>query len=118
MERRRTDIETLKIIRAVKEALESKKAEDIVVLDVQGISSITDYYIIATGNNAPHLRALLREVEREISTFGVKPFRRAGNSDSQWVVADYFDFVIHIFSPDTRRYYELERLWGDARRVE
>lgn len=118
MERMRTDTDTLKVIQAVRQALQSKKAADIVVLDVRGLSTITDYYIIATGNNAPHLRALLIDVEREVSAFKLKPFRRAGTPDSQWVVADYFDFVIHIFSPDTRRYYELERLWGDARKVE
>ena len=118
MERRRTDIDTLNVVQSVKKALESKKAEDVVVLDVRGISTITDFYVIATGNNPPHLRALLNDLEREVASIGRKPFRRAGTPESQWVVADYFDFVVHIFSPDTRRYYEIERLWGDARRVE
>lgn len=95
--------------------MEAKKGEDVLILDVRKLSTVTDYYILATGNNPPHLRALIDEVERMAKEAGRACYRRSGGgSDSEWRVDDYLDFVVHIFSPATRRYYELERLWKDA----
>ena len=84
---------------------------------MRGISGVTDYYLLATGNSPPHLKALAVEIARELDSVGVHCYRRAGTPDSQWIVADYLDIVIHIFSPATRLYYDLERLWSDAKRV-
>ena len=110
-------IEALALAKAAGKALESKKGEDVVILDVRGLSSITDYYVIATGKNPPHIKALISEVERELTQAGVRRYRHSGTPESRWVVADYLDAVIHIFSPETRSYYALERLWSDAKRV-
>lgn len=96
----------------------AKKGEQIVLLDVSGISPVTDYYLIATGNSAPHLKALAGEVEKALSMHGVRCFRRAGTPDSGWIVADYLDFVVHLFTSDLRDHYQLERLWNDAKVVE
>jgi ribosome-associated protein len=96
----------------------SKKGEDVVILDVRGVSSITDYYVIATGKNAPHIKALAGELEKDMAKAGVRAYRRTGTAESQWIVVDYFDAVVHVFSPEARSYYGLERLWSDAERVE
>ena len=104
-------------IRIAREALENKKGEDIAVLDVRGLSGITDYYVIATGNSSPHLKALLGEVERQLGESGFPCHRRAGTAESRWMVADYHDFVVHVLSPDQRDKYALEDLWKDAKSV-
>ena len=79
---------------------------------------MTDYYLIVTGNSAPHLKALVTEVEKSLAVEGVRCFRRAGTPDSGWIVADYLDFVVHIFTQDLREHYQLERLWNDARIID
>jgi len=89
-----------------------------VILDVRGLSTVTDYYLLATANSKPHLKAIAAEIERELEKENVRCYRIAGSPDSEWVVADYFDAMIHIFTPKTREYYALERLWNDAKRVE
>lgn len=96
----------------------AKKAEQVTLLDVTGLSPVTDYYLIATGNSSPHLKALATEVEKSLSEHGVKCFRRAGTPDSGWIVADYLDFVVHIFTQELRDHYQLERLWNDAKVVD
>ena len=111
---RRITIETLSKIREARNALDAKKGEDIKVLDVRGLSGITDYYVIATGNSSPHLKALLGEVEKVLGLLGVRCHRRAGTAESRWMVADYHDFVVHVLSPDQRERYALEQLWKDA----
>ena len=119
IEHRRFNIETLELVKKIKAAMEAKKGEEVLVMDVQKLSTVTDYYILATGNNPPHIRALVDEVERTAKEAGRACYRRSGGSgDSEWRVDDYMDFVVHVFSPATRRYYELERLWKDARIVD
>ena len=88
------------------------------ILDVRGLSSVTDYYLIATANNTPHLKALATEIQESLEKEGVRSYRVAGSPGSEWVVVDYFDAVIHLFTPNTREYYALEQLWSDAKRVE
>jgi len=90
----------------------------VVILDVKGLSSITDYYLVATGNNTPHLKALAESLERGMKALGSGKYRTAGTPESEWLVADYLDAVVHIFTPHMREYYDLERLWGDAKKVE
>lgn len=96
----------------------SKKGEDVVILDVRGLSTVTDYYLVATANSTPHLKALAGEIESSLEKEGVHCYRIAGSPDSEWVVVDYFDAVIHLFTTRTREYYALEQLWSDAMRVE
>lgn len=100
----------------VRAVLESKKGENIVVLQVTGVSSVTDYMVLCTGLNNPHLRALADEVARQLrlETPPVAAHRRAGSVESEWIVLDYFDFVVHLFTPAMRSYYALEQLWKDA----
>jgi ribosome-associated protein len=88
------------------------------VLDVRQLSNVTDFYLIVTGNNSPHIKALATEVERTLKADGANCYRRAGSPDSKWIVCDYIDFVVHIFGKEAREYYAIERLWNDAKIVE
>lgn len=100
----------------VRAILDSKKGADIVVLHVTNVSSITDYMVLCSGLNTPHLRALADEVAKQLrlETPPVTAYRRAGSVESEWLVLDYFDFIVHLFTPPMRAYYALERLWKDA----
>ena len=81
------------------------------------LSGVTDFYLVATGLNPPHLKAMANELEKALARDGADCFRRAGIPESGWIVADYLDAVVHLFSPDVRAYYALERLWSDAPRI-
>ena len=83
-------------------------------MDVQKISGVTDYFVIVSGANAPHLKALGGEVERLLKKEKIHCSHRAGTFESHWIVLDYFSVVVHIFLPEVREYYSLERLWSDA----
>ena len=87
---------------------------DIRVFDVRGGSNITDFYVVASGNSAPHLKALLSEASRHMKDQKVKTFRTSGESDSGWVVIDFLDVVLHVFSPEARAYYAIEKLWDGS----
>jgi len=84
------------------------------VFDVRNGSNITDFYVVASGNSAPHLKALLSEAGRHMRTFGVKTYRTSGESESGWVVIDFLDVVLHVFSPEARAYYAIEKLWDGS----
>ena len=97
---------------------DNKKAEDIVVLDVRKISSITDYFVVATGTSEPHLRAIIDEITENLEKeYELKPRARDGSIQTAWVVLDYFDVIVHVMRADVRDHYKLEDLWGDAPRV-
>ena len=103
-------------VEKVRAILDAKKGENVVVLHVKDVSSITDYLILCSGLNNPHLRALADEVAKQLrlETPPVAAHRRAGSAESEWLVLDYFDFVVHLFTPQMRSYYALEQLWKDA----
>ncbi len=101
-----------------RELADSKKAENIVILDVHEVSSITDYFVIATGTSEPHLRAIVEEVQDKIlEDYGLRPRATDGRLQTAWVVLDYFDVIVHIMRADIRQHYDLEGLWGDAPRL-
>lgn len=88
------------------------------ILDVSAQLAITDYFVICDGRTDRQVRTIAQEVERRLQEEqGVKPFRREGEREGHWVLLDYVDFVVHVFQPAARDYYELERLWADAERV-
>ena len=103
-------------VEKVRAILDGKKGENVVVLHVTDVSSVTDYMILCTGLNAPHLRALSDEVAKQLrlETPPVAAHRHAGSAESEWYVLDYIDFVVHLFTPSMRTYYALEQLWKDA----
>jgi ribosome-associated protein len=98
-------------------ALESKKAEAIRIFDVRGMSSVTDFYVVATGTSAPHLKALIAETQHRMKALGVTTYRKSGEPDSGWVVVDYVHVVAHVFSPEARAYYAIEKLWSTAKEL-
>jgi ribosome-associated protein len=99
-------------------AVESKKATDIKVLDLTGITSFTDYFVICTGNNQRQIQAIADEVDTKLKKVGERPLSVEGYDQAEWILADYGDFLVHIFSPKSREYYNLERLWKSAREIE
>ncbi len=100
------------------EALSAKKGMDIAVLDMRGISEIADFFVLATGGSANQLRAMSEEVEARVhGKTGAKPLHTEGLRECRWVVVDYVDVVVHLFTETTRKYYNLDRLWGDAKVV-
>ena len=102
-----------KVRRAARAALD-KKAIDLTVLDVQHVSSVTDYFLVCSGRSAPHVKTIAEAIRDELKTDGVRPLHAEGQADSGWVLLDYGDVLMHVFLEDTRAYYALERLWGDA----
>ena len=99
--------------RAARAALD-KKAADLTVLDVQGVSSVTDYFLVCSGKSATHVRTISDAIRQELKTDGIRPLHAEGRPESGWVLLDYGDVLVHVFLEDTRAYYALERLWGDA----
>jgi ribosome-associated protein len=99
-------------------AAQDKKALDLVVLDLRKASAFTDCFVIATGANMRQVQAIADGIEEAMATAGQRPSLVEGYDRGEWILLDYFDFVVHVFSPATREFYGLERLWGDAVRVE
>src|SRR2546422_11502388 len=99
-------------------AAEDKKAVDLVVLDLRKAAGFTDYFLICSGTNPRQIRAIADSVMEALAAKGATPAHVEGYDRSEWVLLDYFDFIVHVFAPETRMFYGLERLWGNAERVE
>jgi len=100
------------------EAARDKKALDLVVLDLREMAAFTDFFIICSGNSAPQIQAISNEIEIRLKKAGKTPDHIEGYRQAQWILMDYSEFVVHIFSPDRRSYYNLERLWRGAGRID
>jgi ribosome-associated protein len=96
----------------------AKKAMDVVVLDLRKGTAFTDFFVICTGGSVRQVQAIADAVQEALAAQGAKPALVEGRGRGEWVLIDYFDFIFHIFTPSTREFYGLERLWGDAERVE
>ena len=99
-------------------AAETKQAVKLVVLDLRKTAGFTDFFLIASGTNSRQVRAIADAVMDTLATKGVKPAYVEGYDRSEWILLDYFDFIVHVFGPQTRLFYDLERLWGNAERIE
>ena len=110
-------INALELAKQAAAILDEKKGDAIVILDVREISTVTDYYVLVTGNSPPHLKALSNELAYQLKAAGEKKFRRAGAPEGGWLVLDYMDVIIHILSEEARAYYDLEGLWAAAPKV-
>jgi len=110
-------IEPLDIARKAENTLSAFKGENVVVLDMRKVSNVTDYFVLVTGNSAPHIKALADETQRALKKDGVRNYRVSGDKESQWMSIDFLDVVVHVFSSETRSYYALDELWSDAVRV-
>ena len=103
--------------RAAELALE-RKAHDVVILDLRGISTATDYFVIAGGSSDVQVKAIAEHVVDELKKDSVRPEHSEGLRGGRWVLLDYVDFVVHVFHPEARAFYQLENLWGDTPRWE
>jgi ribosome-associated protein len=100
------------------EAAGSRKATHVTVLDLRKTGAFTDYFLICTGANPRQVHAIADAVEERLKTVKVRPTHVEGYERAEWVLLDYFDFIVHVFSPHARQFYALERLWGEATRIE
>ena len=121
-QQRQAKKQNLERIAAVQETVQSqdqKKAEDILVLDLTGLSDVCDYFVICTGGNARLADAIVDEVREKVTAnCGIRPISTEGRDGLNWILIDYGSVVVHVFQPEVRSYYRLERLWADAPRVE
>jgi len=106
-----------KEVQAAVDAALDKKALDLVVLDLHKAGAFTDYFIICTGQNARQVQAIADAVETTLKARKVRPSHVEGYARAEWVLIDYFDFIVHVFTPGARNFYSLDRLWGDAVRI-
>lgn len=111
-------MDSRKLARLCRDLADNKKAENLVVLDVRKVTSITDYYVLATGTSEPHLRAIRDEIINRLRLdHAVRPRSIDGTMPTNWIVLDYNDVIVHLMRPDVREHYALEALWGDAPRL-
>lgn len=100
------------------EAAQGKKASHIVVLNLKKSSAFTDYFVLCTGQNVRQVTAIADAVQEALKAEHLRPTHIEGYDRAEWVLMDYFDFIIHVFTPSTREFYSLDRLWGQAERIE
>jgi ribosome-associated protein len=103
--------------KAVRAALD-KKASEVVVLDLRGTPAFTDFFILCSGQSQRQVKAIADGVEDALRAAKVRPAHVEGYERAEWILMDYFTFIVHVFTPQTRAFYSLERLWGDAERIE
>ena len=106
-----------KMAKIAVKALEDKKAEDVKIIDIGGVSTIADYFIIANGNNQNQLQAMRDAVEEDLYKAGYPVKQIEGNSNSSWILMDYNDIIVHVFSKEDRLFYDLERIWKDGKEI-
>ena len=105
------------VSKAVRAALD-KKASDVVILDLRGTPAFTDFFILCSGQSTRQVKAIADAVEETLRASKVRPAHVEGYDRAEWILMDYFTFIVHVFTPQTRAFYSLERLWGDAERTE
>ena len=107
--------EALEMANLAKEALEDKKGEDIKVLDLKGLSNIADFFVIGSGNNPNQIRAMADSVNEKLFKAGYKLHHSEGYSGGVWILLDYGSLIVHVFDKEQPNFYNLERIWGDAK---
>jgi len=101
-------------VRTVLEAADDRKARDVVALDLRGLTDAADYFVVASGTSDAHVRGIANLVLQRLAERGVEAHHVEGIAGGRWVLLDFIDFVVHLFHPEARAFYQLERLWGDA----
>ena len=111
---RKQSLEAIDVARAAVDAASDKQANNILLLDIRGVSGFADYFVICSGNSDRQLEAIYEEVEHHLKQSGVMPHHVEGTAGSEWLLMDYGDVIVHIFSAAERDYYKLEQLWSKA----
>lgn len=109
--------DTFQAAKAAYKALDDKLAEDIKVLEIKDLSPLADYFIIASGKNSNQLRAMADEVDEQLFRMGFRLKHSEGMTSKNWILMDFGDIVVHLFSKEDRAFYNLERIWGDAKEI-
>ncbi|MEG8945748.1 ribosome silencing factor [Rosettibacter firmus] len=107
-------MDSLKFAKQIAQLILNKKGYDIKILDIRKISTISDFFVICSAEVDKQVKAIADEVEEKLTKKGIKCFSKEGYETLNWVILDYFDVIVHIFRNETRNYYNLEKLWGDA----
>ena len=105
------------VARRAAQLVQDLKAQDVVLLDLKGVTDMSDFFLIATGTSDTHVRAIAQHVEMEMRKVGAPAHHVEGAEQGRWALLDFVDVVVHVFHPTLRQFYQLERLWGDAREV-
>lgn len=111
-------METKELVDIVVEHIQEKKGYDIKILDLTGLSAMADYFIICSADAGVHVKAIADEVDKKLRKDGLKCYHREGYNSLNWVLLDYFDVVLHVFKKESREFYNLEKLWGDAKIID
>ena len=106
------------LMETIVKCMDNKKAKDIKVLDIKEITTMADYFVICHGGSTTQIKAIADEIEEKLSEINVKPFGREGMNTAYWILLDYSDVIVHIFSTDSRGFYSIENLWSDAENVD
>ncbi|MCF7852080.1 MAG: ribosome silencing factor [Simkaniaceae bacterium] len=115
--KKNSDMSILDLVKKAAQAIYDKKGINILVIDTRGVSSMADFVIVAEGSVERHVQALAREVISSLKEEGVSPAFEEGLMRGDWIALDYIDFIVHILTPDLRNYYQIERIWSDAKVV-
>lgn len=108
-----------KILNTIYNAIDDKKGGNTRILDISAITTISDYFIITSGNNYNQVRAIADNVEEELlKKHGMRPERVEGYNNGEWILLDYIDYVIHVFDREQRHFYDIERIWSDGKEIE
>lgn len=108
-----------KILNTIYNAIDDKKGGNTRILDISAITTISDYFIITSGNNYNQVRAIADNVEEELlKKYGMRPERVEGYNNGEWILLDYIDYVIHVFDREQRLFYDIERIWSDGKEIE
>jgi ribosome-associated protein len=105
-------------VRLTVDAALDKKSPRVTLLDLRGAGAFADFFVICTGTNVRQVQAIADGIEARLKTEGLRPAHVEGYDRAEWILLDYFDFIVHVFTPDTREFYSLDRLWGTAIRTE
>ena len=106
------------LMKKIVEFADNKKAKNIKVLELKGLTTLTDYFVICEGGSSTQVKAIADEVEEKLSELGVEPYGKEGFSMADWILMDYSDVVLHVFTPDSREFFNIEHLWADAKEVD
>ena len=113
-----TSIHITRELQLVIDSVQQKKAEQVTVLDLEKHTSFTDYFVICSGESEPQLKAIYYHLKERMEALGIRLHHVEGGSESGWILMDYDDFIVHIFLPEKRMFYNLERFWADAPRMD
>lgn len=108
------DLEPTQKAELISRAAEDRRALDVVVMDMRPVTTICDYFVICHGRSTQHLQAISEEIQKQMKDHGIRPSHVEGTRQGGWIVMDYLHVVVHIFTEETRRVYDLQRLWSDA----